>query len=175
MDSKGSAMTYPWLPPLITLADCGGQEEALLKRVHQEYCSLFKTIIPPFMGLSVAVNQQIGFNHVELTFWHLVSVGEEKPEQRKLDHDRCARIQWPLKVMERCPEGRPPANAEVVWWRERRKRWDRIHLALADFSYIVVLEDRQTHAVFWTAFPTRFPHEVRGKQRAYAEYWASVD
>lgn len=165
-------MSYSWLPEPLPNEACGGDDDAFCKLAHKEYRKLFYVPVPPFMGLSVAINNNPCFNGYEYTFWHLATVGKPEPESRTIDVDRCARICWPLKIMERCPTNAPNKGSDVLWWKEQRGRFERISLALDDFSYVVVIEDRVNHAIFWTAFLTRYNHEKRAKKKAFENFWA---
>ena len=44
-------------------------------------------------------------------------------------------------------------SGQVRVWKNVRGRNERIVIALDDFSYIVVLEDRKEYVMLWTAYP----------------------
>lgn len=52
----------------------------------------------------------------------------------------------------------------AVWRSERAGDKDRVVIALADFSYVVVLADRGEYVILWTAYCVEHEHR-RGKLR----------
>lgn len=86
-------------------------------------------------------------------FWHLTTkeaVGSGSLRER--DWDRCRRIRWPRPVIDAVAIPR-----DLRFWRTtgaRQKR--RLKIAFADFSYVVILEERRAEAILITAFPVVF-------------------
>jgi hypothetical protein len=53
-------------------------------------------------------------------------------------------------------------------WRSERQGDQRIVIALADFSYVVVLADRREYVLLWTAYCVEHEHR-RAKLRKECE------
>ena len=87
----------------------------------------------------------------EAAFWHCTSEGDVE-EERVPDLRRCERIGWPRRLIEAIGTDRGR------WWKERPGRTRRACVALADFSYLVVLEEMSTHCVLVTAYPVEKEH-----------------
>jgi hypothetical protein len=104
------------------------------------------------------------------TFWHFISEGLDEAN-RTVDLRRCERIRRPRPVIERFNEQAPTADSEVVWWRTTRASEERFVLALSDFAYVVVVADRGTYALPWTAYYVEHEHRRRKLRRDFEQYW----
>ena len=107
------------------------------------------------------------FEEKSATFWHMVTEGKVEAD-RTPDRARLERIGWPRAVI---------AHADVasrvrVWCvpMGRDRRW---HLALSDFSYLVVLADRGEFVLPWTAFCVDREHQ-REKLRKARSAWDAM-
>jgi hypothetical protein len=68
-------------------------------------------------------------------------------EDRIPDFRRCERIRWARPLIEH------DAEPDVLVWTEPRgANDDRIHIYLPDERYLVVLADRGSYILPWTAF-----------------------
>lgn len=59
---------------------------------------------------------------------------------------------------------------DVYVWANERGRSKRWLIALQDFRYLVVLDDRGTFLLPWTAYPVEFTHS-RNKLRGEYQAW----
>ena len=144
----------PWPPELVLLESCGGDWERYCDRVYGEFHRDFVASRPTFHGRWVGVSRNRVVKRKEVAFWHCISAGEVEAD-RLPDLRRCERIRWPRKMLEAVGTGR------VKWWRRRRGAKRRAYVALADFSYLVVLEEMSSHCVLVTAYPIDEEHERR--------------
>jgi hypothetical protein len=92
----------------------------------------------------------------EATFWHMTSEGKVEAD-RTPDIRRCERICWPKPLIEEVP------SDELRVWPERRNRENRMAIALPDFSYIMILAERQgsngIYYIPWTAYYVKYHHD----------------
>lgn len=148
---------YEWLPPLIRLTEFGGDyakyEEAIFERFNRDFKKPFATIDGREVRFAYANPRDPSGR--DSCFWHLISKGTGKfdkagEEERETKLDRCERIGWIRKIVERLRQSGVAAGWEV------RKGKKRLLIALDDFSYVVILEARgkpPTHYFLITAYP----------------------
>jgi len=61
-------------------------------------------------------------------------------------------------------------GGNVRTWIQTRGNERRIALAPADFSYVVILADRGTHIMLWTAFFVEHSHRREKLRKEYEAY-----
>lgn len=167
-------MTSGWPPPLgKSLADFGGDWEAFKAHAYSVYYEGFYANPPvwPVSGVRFNLKRFPEFEGRCKTFWHLISEGSDESNRRPVD-DRCQRIAWARILLEdfcSCyPNG---VTASVVWWKNTRRGSNRILIAPPDFSYVVVLDDRGSYILFWTAYPVEHSNRRRRLREEYESYW----
>ena len=143
-----------WLPDLITLAECGGDWPAYCQTIYEIFCHDFVTSKPTYPGKRFALKRHPVQFGKEATFWHLIQEGPVEAE-RLPDFRRCERIRWPRPMIEALQTG------SVRVWRNVRGNNDRILIAVDDFSYVVVLDERQDFVLLWTAYCVERQHQRR--------------
>ena len=152
-----------WLPGLITLADCDGDWRKYLATIYAEFRREFLESMPTYPGKRFALKRypvQLG---KEATFWHLVQEGKVE-EDRIPDFRRCERIRWPRPMIEAVLSG------HVRVWRNLRGSSDRILIAVSDFSYVVILDDRSDFVLLWTAYFVERDHQRKKFAREFAAW-----
>lgn len=136
-----------WLPPLVCMADYSDDWTRYLNHVYSYFWQDFIGFRPAYRGKRCTYQRKPETNGLEYTFWHLIT--EDQPEgDRVPQSNRCERIRWPKPIIEAASEGR-------LWcWREKRggDPRPRLHLALSDFSYLVVLSEKAEHLLLITAY-----------------------
>jgi hypothetical protein len=117
---------------------------------------------PPasFDGKRVSVKRHPEIQGREATFWHFISEGTIENE-RTPDLRRCERIPWPRPITDAIDAGR------LRCWKNTRKGEERYVLALADFSYVVVIADRRSYVLPWTAYCVEEEHRRRKLAKEY--------
>ena len=116
-------------------------------------------------------NRRLGLKHhpeiegKSATFWHFVTEGSDE-SKRTPDRERLERIGWPGAMV--VEAGRQPPRVRV--WSTRRGSAVRWVIALEDFSYVVILDDRGEFLLPWTAFPVVQEHR-RTKLRKEYDAW----
>lgn len=146
------------LPPLVELASCGGDFSVYVEQLYSHFRADFIDSSPTFPGRRWAVKRHPIRDGKEATFWHVISEGEIEDE-RLPDLRRCERVRWPRPIIDAFSTG------EVRWWPQTRKREQRLALATPDFDYLVILADRGSYIMLWTAYPIEQPHTRRRLRR----------
>jgi hypothetical protein len=140
-----------WLPPLVFLADYGGDWHRYLEAVYDFFRQDFVVSSPQWKGKRVGAKRHPIADGKEATFWHLITEGRTEAE-RLPDLRRCERIRWPRPIIEATPQGR------VRCWTNRREHEARVVIALDDFSYVVVLAQRKGYVILWAAYCVEKEH-----------------
>jgi hypothetical protein len=147
-----------WLPPLEPNCGYSGWDEYESK-IYGIFRADFIQSTPSFRGKPVRLKQYPGpTKGKEETFWHIISSGGQDESTRTIKLDRCERIRYPLAIIKAAEE-----QTKVITWPEHKRnkrnsserRW---HLALVDFSYLVVLAERCGYFLLWTGYNVDYPH-----------------
>jgi len=156
-----------WLPETIELSDHQGNWRAYEAAVYAAFMTDFVSSKPLFRGKALALKRHPVVKDKEATYWHIISDG--KDEQDRIPNlRRCERIKWAKAVVEHADD---PA---VKIWVVPNGSEKRIHLWLEEACYLVVLAQRQTYIIFWTAFYIEHAHQARKYQKAYDAYQAQL-
>lgn len=152
-----------WLPSLVLFNDYGGDWQAYLDAIYEFFKQDFVDSKPVFQGRRLGLKRHPLTHGKEATFWHLIQEGATE-EDRTPDFRRCERIRWPKPIIEHDAE-----NTIKIWSNQRRGE-QRICLWFEQESYLVILADRGTYILPWTAYLVEQPHRQRKLQREYEEY-----
>ncbi len=156
-----------WLPELIG-CDWNRYEESL-KIAYGIFWRDFghQHRRPAFRGKRMELKRHPKFEGKSATFWHFVTEGGDEP-QRTPVRERLERIAWPKAMIveaERIP------SRVMVWQNERsrrnHRRASRWVIALSDFSYVVVIDEREDFVLPWTAYPVEENHRRRKLRKEY--------
>jgi len=153
-----------WLPQLEKLSDYGGIWERYVNALYGVFERDFVHSAPLFEGRTVRLKRHPMHDGKEATFWHLISEGEVEAD-RVPDLRRCERMGWPCAMIQAV------GTDKVVFWRNKRKGERRIVISLPDFSYIVVLAERNGYVVLWTAYCVEQEHR---RKKLESEYQFSI-
>jgi hypothetical protein len=157
-----------WLPALVLFQDYGGDWDRYVKVLYRYFKQDFVDSQPFFRGKHLALKRHPMEQGKEATFWHLISEGSKKEDERLPDLRRCERIRWPRPVIEHADD--PPIKV----WENQRKRETRILIWLEAAEYLVILAARRGYTLFWTAYPVTQPHRKRKLQKEY-EAWIKAN
>lgn len=157
-----------WLPPLHLFASHGGNWSAYEEALYETFAKDFIRSKPkPIAGRSWGLKKIPLSKGKECTFWHFISEGEN--EDDRIPHmGRCERLCWVRPIIDRI--GTPDVSA---WEQRRRRNERRIAIALTDFSFVVVVADRWTYLLPWTAFPVETVHRRKKLRAEFAAFQAS--
>ncbi len=160
-------MTLPWLPALVLLEDCNGNWAQYIEVVYAHFKRDFVDSRPLFRGVRTGLKRLPIEQGKEATFWHMTSEGKVEAD-RVPDLRRCERICWPRPVIERVP------CDDLRVWAEQRRGENRIAIASPDFSYILILAERQgresAYYIPWTAYYVKYEHERKKYERLWQKY-----
>lgn len=97
------------------------------------------------------------------TFYHITHEGEDETN-RQPDIRRMERIHYPAFVIEQ------NLHPEILIWKNRRGKDERILLFNESENYIVVLTERKEFYLFITAYVVETSHRKRSLLREYEAY-----
>jgi hypothetical protein len=118
---------------------------------------------PTFQGRKLGLKRHPVVHEKEATFWHMIQEGSIE-EDRIPDLRRCERIRWPKPIIEN------DADTAVKVWKNKRRREDRVCLWFEQEDYLVILADRGTYILPWTAYLVKQKHRKRKLQKEYEAY-----
>lgn len=160
-----------WLPELLLMEDSGGDWPRYLERLHCRFVADFVDSLPHWPGKRVGLKRHPMHDGKSATFWHMISEGASEAD-RIPDFRRCERIGWPRPMMDEFDETPPDTTrCRLLWWKETRGRDERYLLATPDFGYVVVVADRGSYVLPWTAFVVEREHQRRKRRKAYEAFW----
>ncbi len=166
-------MTADWPPLGRDLNSFGGDWGAFDAHCYSCYWADFYTTRPTWPEADKSFNIK---RHPEIdsrcaTFAHITSEGRVESE-RTVALDRAERIGWPRLILDEFALTFPAAESErIVWWKSRRGNDWRYLIALADFSYVVVVADRGAYVLLWTAYPVEYDSRRRKLKAEWETYW----
>jgi hypothetical protein len=137
---------YPWLPPLVKIEDYDGDVFRYYEALYQFYCQDLVFNPPAFEGVTVRTLTEPWKDGKEAGFWHILEGGKEGDLPNELW--RHERIGWVRAVIEAAG-----SNRVCVWKVPWQRKLVRPHIALPDFSYLVVLEQHAKFVKLITGFP----------------------
>jgi len=152
-----------WLPKLMFLEDFGGYWEAYLEALYDVFKRDFVESSSEFKGRKLNLKRHPMISGKEATFWHIISEGTEE-EERLPDMRRCERISWPRPIIDH------NEDKAVKVWKNQRRGETRICLWLEKQDYLVVIAERESYLLFWTAYPVAREHTRRKLLKEYKKY-----
>lgn len=155
-----------WLPKLMLLAAYDGQWHAYLNAIYQVFRQDFVQNKPRYPNKRFALKRFPMSKGKEASFWHLIQEGSVE-EDRIPDLRRCERIRWPRPMIEAIQ------SKQVRVWRNVRGKNERVVIATGDFSYVVILDDRDNYVLLWTAYCVEQAHR-RAKLQRECESWEAA-
>lgn len=157
-------------PPSASIGPVRGNWDLYLGAVYEVFSHDFHKTRPNFQGRRLGLKSHPLTKEKECTFWHLIEEGPDEKD-RIPNLARCERISWVRAIIERVHTH--PDDVRV-WAQDiqakkggKERRW---HLALSDFSYLVVLADREKYLLPWTAFPVEHSHQRRKREKQWREH-----
>jgi len=165
-------MSQPaWLPALVEFDGDWNRLSVYVDDVYACFCEDFvQRRPPPFRGSRVSLRRFPELDGKSASFWHLVTEGNVE-ENRYPVIPRCERIRWPRAVLEHVE-----TDPELLIWKSRRGTEQRLVIALRDFDYVVVLQERRDskdgHVFFLllTAYPVEQTHRKNKFKKEYEEW-----
>lgn len=146
------------LPPLMLLGDDNGDWKRYIDRV---YARFREDLIdsPPVCGRKRwALKRYPLIDGREATFWHLSSEGNQESE-RLPDLRRMERIGWIKPIVAAA------GSDDVLCWEQQRDGERRVAVGLPDLSYVVIVADRGSYVLPWTAYQVTHAHRIEKLRR----------
>lgn len=150
-------------PNLIYLHDYGGNFQAYFTAVYKIFEHDFIKSQPQYEGLKVAVRKYPKMDGLHRTFYHITHEGEDE-NNRSPDIRRMERIRYPRFVVEQ------RKHPEILIWKNRRGKDERILLFNESENYLVVLTQRRDYLLFITAYVVNREHRKRSLLKEYEAY-----
>lgn len=150
-------------PDLVLFNDFGGDFNNYFDAVYEVFHKDFISSQPQFDGLKVAVRKYPEVEGLHRTFYHITHEGEDE-NNRQPDIRRMERIRFPKFVMNN------NTHSEVLIWKNKRGKDERILLFNEAESYIVILTDRTEYYMFITAYLVDSEHRKRSLMKEYEAY-----
>ncbi len=161
-----------WLPDLL-VCDWSRLQESIERAYavfRRDFCRPERR--PMFRGKRMGLKRHPLIDGREATFWHFVTEGKVEKDRYPVC-ERIERIAWPRAML--VEAGRSPSRV-LVWSNQRPRRRHgkatRWVVALEDFSYVVIVDERESYVLPWTAYPVRERHrrrKLREEYRAWVE------
>lgn len=170
------SQVYDWLPAIITLASCDGRWNTYASTLYESFKKDFILSTAIFQGSHIDLKRHPLINGREASFEHIISAGPDE-QNRPPDMRRCEAIAWPRAIIDHV------GTLGVVAWENPNKpgRW---LIALDDFTYVVVLAERESgslneypdcfviwknrYFLLWTAYFVNYDHQQAKLRRNYA-------
>ncbi len=150
-------------PDLIYLHDYASNFQAYFSAVYAVFENDFIKSQPRYEGLKVAVRKYPEVDGLHRTFYHITHEGEDE-NNRQPDLRRMERIRYPKFVIEQ------NQHTEILIWKNRRGKDERILLFNNSENYIVVLTERKEFYLFITAYVVDTEHRKRKLLKEYEAY-----
>jgi hypothetical protein len=96
---------------------------------------------------------------VDDRFWHMISEGTGTEASRTPDLRRCERLCWVRPIIEAVARG------DAKLWRAKRGKHNRAHVALPDYSHLIVLSETKKVMLLITSYCVDEPHRRRKLHR----------
>ncbi len=162
-----SNVDYFELPELITLEEFGDNFDAYLEAVYEVFRDNFVAQRPVFQGRQLGLKKHPVVEGKEYTFWHMISRGESEAN-RDPDIKRMERMRWSPKMIN---ESEHPY---LKVWRNTRAGGQESILIWHDAEkFLVVLRDRGSYLLPWTAYPVNYRNMKSKLMKEYEEYITS--
>ena len=150
-------------PDLIYLKDYNGNFQDYFSAVYEVFKNDFIRSQPLYEGLKVAVRKYPEVDGLHRTFYHITHEGEDE-SKRMPDLRRMERIRFPKFVVEQ------NQHPEILIWKNRRGKDERILLFNESENYIVVLTERKEFYLFITAYVVDTEHRKKSLLKEYETY-----
>lgn len=133
-----------WLPPLITMAEHGGDWDRYLEALYERFTLDFLNGLPKVAGLPMGLKRHPLSQGKEATFWHFISEGK-KEEDRIISPRRCERLCWVRPMIDAIG-----SDQVLAWVEDRPER--SIIVTVSDFSFKLVIARRDGYFLPYTAY-----------------------
>lgn len=153
------------LPPIISLEEYSGDIVNYLEAVYAIFRKDFVDSKPVYRNKKLGLKKYPLISDKEYTFYHMTHKGNIESE-RIPDLRRCERIAYPRPLIENS------TSPSLKVWKNKRGTKVRILIFHEEESYLVILEDRGSYILPWTAYIIEYNNK---KLRLLKEYEAYIN
>ena len=150
-------------PDTIELNHFNGNFTNYFNAVYAIFENDFIKTQPLYDGFKVAVRKYPEVDGLHRTFYHITHEGEDE-ENRTPDIRRMERIKFPKFVIEN------EQHEEILIWKNKRGKDERIVLFNEIENYILILTDRKGYYMFITAYFVDTKHRKKALLKEYEAY-----
>jgi hypothetical protein len=150
-------------PEVIEFKEYGGDFQSYFNAVYAVFENDFVKKQPYYEGCKVAVRKYPEVDGLHRTFYHITHEGEDE-ENRTPDFRRMERIRFPKFAIEN------EQHDEILIWKNKRGKDERIVLFNEVENYILILTDRKGYYMFITAYFVDTEHRKRALLKEYEAY-----
>jgi hypothetical protein len=158
--SQATSLVFP---DLIYFEDYNGNFQAYFSAVYAVFANDFIRSQPRYEGLKVAVRKYPEVDGLHRTFYHITHEGEDE-NNRQPSIRRMERIRYPRFVVEQ------NQHPEILIWKNRRGKDERILLFNNSVNFLVVLTKRKEFYLFITSYVVDTEHRKRSLLKEYESY-----
>lgn len=150
-------------PELIEFNDYGGNFQAYFDAVYKVFRDSFITSQPLYNDLRVSAQKHPLVDGIHRTFYHITHEGADE-SNRQPDFRRMERIRFPKFIINN------NLHSDILIWKNKRGRNTRILMYNEAENYLVVLTERKSYYLFWTAYIVEREHRQRKLLKEYKAY-----
>ncbi|MGE0930530.1 hypothetical protein [Peijinzhouia sedimentorum] len=158
-----SEATELQFPDLEYFEDYNGDFQEYFQAVYKIFESDFIRNHPSFEKQKVVVRKYPLVDGIHKTFYHITHEGHDENE-RTPDIRRMERIRFPRFVITN------KQHPEILLWKNKRGKDERIILFSERENYVVVLTDRKGFFLFITAYFIETNHRKKKLMKEYEAY-----
>ena len=151
------------LPEIVTLDDFNGDAIAYLEDRYALFRNDFVLNKPRFRGMWLGLKKHPLYDGREASFFHFTHEGRVESE-RLPDLARCERLAWIKFIIDNSDD------PDLKVWKKPNGRNDRIFIYHEEESYVLILEDRGSFILPWTAYLVKYNNVHRGFLKDYDQY-----
>ena len=126
-----------------------GNWEKYVETIYDAFSADFLGVRPNFLGKPLNLKRHPEEKGRVATFWHFISEGKVESE-RTPNFKRCERIRWPRAFIENYRD--PSIKAWRTVRAKPKGKETRIILLMESENYVVILADRGSFILPWTAY-----------------------
>lgn len=150
-------------PELLSINEYGGNFQSYFEAIYTVFENDFIKTQPIYEGNKVSVRKYPEVEGMHRTFYHITHEGEDE-SNRQPDFRRMERIRFPKFVIENY------AHEEILIWKNKRQKDERILLFNKNQNYIIILTERKEYYLFITAYYIETEHRKRKLLKEYEDY-----
>ncbi len=158
------------IPSQMQLSDYDGDFKKYEEATYNAFVKTFAEKQLYYNGKRIGHKYRPEQDGKSFTFDHITSSSdlyEKNSEGRLPNLRRYECIEWPGYIMEHCLNS---DCSHIKIWKNHHKGKNRVLILCDDIDYLVVLDERATYYIFWTAYPIEYENRKRRLLKEYSDY-----